>query len=279
MKVFPKFSAYVCVYIKDDPKHFREAVESIINQTVPPNEVVIVVDGPISNELDSIVSAYDKLEAFKVIRLPRNMGHGYARKIALANCKNDIVALMDSDDIASSDRFEKQLAVFESDVDVSLVGGQISEFIGDEKNIVGTRIVPLTDSEIKEFLKKRCPMNHVSVMFKKSQVEKAGGYQDWFCNEDYYLWIRMYLAGMKFANVPDVLVNVRVGKDMYKRRGGWKYFVSEFRLQNYMLEHKVIGLGTYIVNITKRFIAQVLLPAEIRGWAYKKFARNNSLNG
>lgn len=118
-------------------------------------------------------------------------------------------------------------------------------------------------------------MNHVTVMFRKSEVLKAGNYQDWFWNEDYYLWIRMRLAGCKFANVPEVLVNVRTGSDMYARRGGIKYFRSEKALQKYMLDNNVIGFSTYLMNVLKRFIVQVLLPNDIRGWVFRTFARQN----
>ena len=110
-------------------------------------------------------------------------------------------------------------------------------------------------------------------MFRKSSVEAAGGYLDWFNEEDYYLWLRMYLAGMTFGNVADTLVNVRVGEEMYQRRGGLRYFKSEARLQKYMLDHRVIGTGTYLVNVAKRLVVQVLLPNHLRGWVFQNFAR------
>ncbi len=116
-------------------------------------------------------------------------------------------------------------------------------------------------------------MNLVTVMFKKTDVEKVGGFIDWYQEEDYYLWIRMALSNMEFYNVDDVLVNVRVGEDMYNRRGGLKYYRSEKKLQKFMLKNKVIGVMTYLTNITKRFIVQVLMPNKIRGFIFKKFAR------
>ena len=113
-------------------------------------------------------------------------------------------------------------------------------------------------------------------MLKKADVERAGGYLDWYCNEDYYLWNRMYLAGMKFANVSDILVNVRVGEDMYQRRGGWKYWVSEWKMQNFMLKNRIIGLGDYVINVSKRFVVQVLLPNRLRSFVFQKFARTQA---
>ena len=269
-----KFSVSMCVYGGDNSEWFQTAVESILNQSLKPDEVVLVVDGPIPDELNEIVKIYERNPIFNVIRLEKNQGHGNARRMGLDNCKNELVAIMDADDISKSDRFEKQIEEFKKNQSLDIVGGNITEFIDDEKNIVAERIVPADDAEIKAYMKKRCPMNLVSVMFKKTSVESVGGFIDWYCEEDYYLWLRMALAEMRFANVSDILVNVRVGKDMYKRRGGWKYYKSEAKLQKYMLKHKIINFPTYLSNKTKRFIVQVLMPNNLRGWVFKKFARD-----
>ena len=268
-----KFSVSMCVYGKDNPDWFQIAVDSILNQTCPPDEVVLVVDGPVPEVLDAVIVACEQNAVFNVIRLPENVGHGEARRTGLAACKNELVAIMDADDISAPTRFEKQLAVFAADEGLAIVGGNITEFIGEPDNIVGARIVPEADADIKLYMKKRCPMNLVTVMFKKSFVERAGGFIDWYCEEDYYLWLRMALADMIFANLSDTLVNVRVGADMYRRRGGIKYFKSEVRLQKYMRKNGVIGFGTYVSNVLKRLIVQVLLPNRLRGWVFKKFAR------
>ena len=269
---FQKFSVSMCVYGKDNPEWFRVAVDSILNQTVKPSEVVLVVDGPVPKELDSIICEYEKNPIFKVIRLKENGGLGNALKISVENSTYDIIARMDSDDISVKDRFEKQLKLME-ETGADIVGGGMTEFIDNENNIVGYRDVLKTDAEIKIDMKKRCPMNHMTVMFKKEAVLRAGNYQHWHYNEDYYLWLRMMLCGCTFANLEEALVNVRVGKDMYQRRGGWKYFKSERDLQKYMRKNKIIGFGTYFVNVTKRFIVQVLLPNRLRGWVFQKFAR------
>lgn len=270
-----KFSVSMCVYGKDNPAWLKEAVDSVFEQSVQPSEIVLVVDGPVPEELDSIIRAYEQQEIFKVIRFEQNRGHGDARRAGLENCSYELVALMDADDISVPDRFEKQLQKFAEDPELAIVGGNIAEFIDDPAQPVGERIVSLEDKDIKEYMKKRCPMNQVTVMFKKSMVDSVGGYVDWYCDEDYYLWLRMALADMKFANLPDILVNVRVGKDMYARRGGWKYFVSERKLQKFMRSKKIIGFGTYFMNVSKRFIVQVLLPNKLRSWAFKKFARKS----
>ena len=270
-----KFSVAISVYKNDNATHFDKALESITSlQTILPDEIVLVVDGPISEELDRVIAKYEeKYDMFNVVRLPQNGGLGNALRIAVDRCQNQLIARMDSDDIALPNRFEEQLKIFEQRPDLDIVGGDISEFIGDEDNIVAHRRVPVTDADIKQYIKVRCPFNHMTVMYKKDAVIKAGGYLDLFWNEDYYLWIRMCEQNCKMANTGTVLVNVRTGSEMYKRRGGKKYYKSEKFLQRYMLEKKMIGFPTYFTNLTKRVIVQVLMPPKIRGWVFRKFAR------
>lgn len=275
---FPPFSVAMCVYEKDNAEWFDSALGSvIIKQTVKPSEVVLVVDGPVSDSIHAVIKKYEKIcdgrRIFKVNEFTENRGLGEALKVGIKNCTYELIARMDSDDIAVENRFELQLRKM-ADQTVDICGGQIEEFIGDINNTAGRRLVPETDSELKSYMKKRCPFNHMTVMYKKTAVLEAGNYMDWFWNEDYYLWIRMALAHMTFANLPEVLVHVRVGKDMYARRGGKKYFVSETRLQKYMLDKKMISFPTYVGNIGKRAIMQILLPNKIRARVFKHFARN-----
>lgn len=270
------FSIAMSVYKSDNPSFFDKALSSITElQTVMPDEIVLVVDGPVSEELNKVIAKYEtKYDIFNVIRLEKNSGLGNALKIAVENARYELIARMDSDDVSSPTRFEEQLNYLTAYPQTDIVGGDITEFIGTEDNIVGKRVVPQTNDEIREYMKTRCAMNHVSVMYKKSSVQAAGGYQDWFWNEDYYLWIRMWLNDAVFANTGTVLVNVRVGEEMYQRRGGDKYFKSEKGLQDYMLQHKMIGVSTYIKNVGKRLIVQKLLPNKLRGWVFRTFARS-----
>lgn len=274
---YPSFSVSMCVYGKDDPTFFDMAVESIVRQTVPPNEIVLAVDGPIPACIQAVIEKYrEELTtiSFQVVYLERNMGHGEARRVSFEHCTNELIALMDADDLSVPERFQKQLACFAADPELDIVSGIIQEFVGVPENATGKRVVPQSDGEIREYMKRRCPMNQVAVMFRKRAVEQAGGYLDWYCDEDYYLWIRMALAGKKFANVPDVLVNVRVGEEMYSRRGGWKYFRSEAKLQRLMLKKGMIGLGRYAINVGQRLVLQVLMPNRLRGFLFRKLARS-----
>ena len=276
---YKDFSVSMCVYAGDNAEHFRDAVNSVVEQTVTPYEIVITVDGPIPDSIESVLSEFKKRLAssdilFKIVLLEKNMGHGEARRICFENCSCDLIALMDADDLSVPNRFEKQLKYFNKFDDVSVVGGQISEFIGARDNSVGKRIVPGKDADIKEYMKKRCPMNQVTVMFKKDDVSDVGGYIDWYCEEDYYLWLRLALADKKFGNVKDNLVDVRVGQEMYQRRGGTKYFISEAKLQLFMFKNNIISLPRCIINVTERLVIQVLMPNKIRGLIFQKLARD-----
>lgn len=275
MKHIP-FSVAMSVYKNDEAIFFDRALQSITEeQTLMPNEIVLVVDGEVNVSIDEVIEKYlgKYPDIIKVVRLENNVGLGNALRNAIENCSYMIIARMDSDDVAAKTRFEEQLAFFEADETLDIVGGNISEFIGNEENIVSYRVVPSSHEDICEYLKKRCPFNHQTVMYKKTAVIEAGGYLDLFWNEDYYLWIRMFQHGAKMANSDSVFVNMRTGEGMYRRRGGKKYFTSEKFLQDYMLKCGIINRVTYLSNLIKRWIVQILLPNRLRGFVFKTFAR------
>ena len=270
------FSVVTSVYRNDKPEFVREALDSmLVNQAVKPSEIVLVQDGPVPSTLELLLFEYEKKysDVIHVIRLEKNGGLGNALRLGVENALYDIVARMDSDDICLLDRFEKQLRYLEQHSECDIVGGQMTEFIGEASNIVGKRVVPEDNDAIYKFMKSRCALNHVTVMFRKKTVLRVGNYQDWFWNEDYYLWVRMMMAGCVFANLPDVLVNVRSGEDQYARRGGMKYFKSELGIQKLMLDNHLINRGGYFINVVKRLIVQLLLPNWLRGWVFRTFAR------
>lgn len=270
-----QFSVLISTYNKDRPIDFRKAIESVsFNQTVSPDEILVVIDGPVSEELSETIKYIENhIPYVKTYWLPQNVGLGNAMKIGVDLCSNELIARMDADDIAVPNRFEKQIRFFEENPDISIVGGQISEFINEPQNVVGCRQVPCQQEDLARYTKSRCPFNHMTVMFKKSDVIAVGNYQDWHYNEDYYLWIRMAEADCKFANLPDTLVNVRVGKEMYARRGGWKYFKSEKGIQDYMLKRNIISFPRYLFNVAVRFCVQVAMPNKVRGFIFQKLFR------
>lgn len=272
--MYSSFSATIGCYKNDNPRDFETAFLSIYNQTVRPDEIIITVDGPIPEELDTVITRFQCECGAVIIRSEHNQGLGLAHASAVSHAKYDWIAIMDADDISVPDRFEKQLLYIADHPNIDIIGGQIEEFIGTTENIVGKRVVPENNDEIKKYLKKRCPMNHMSIMFRKKAVLSVGNYQDWHFNEDYYLYCRMLLNGAVFHNLPDTLVYVRVGKEMYQRRGGWKYYKSEAKLQDWMLNHKIIAFPRYCINTIIRFGVQVLMPNRLRGLVFQKLFRH-----
>lgn len=270
------FSVLMSVYKNDNPVHFRIAVESVtINQTLPPNEVVIVVDGPVPDELASTIKTFEnEIPYIEVHRLSHNGGLGNALRVGVTHCSHELIARMDADDISVADRFEKQLSYMIEHPEISVLGGQISEFIGKEDNIVGYRNVPLNIDECRKYYQDRDPLNHMTVMFRKSAVLDVGNYQPWHLDEDTYLWGRILKKGYEIANLPDVLVNVRVGDAMYARRGGWKYFKSDTGILKWKLENGLTSKSRFLYNYLIRFIVQVLMPNSVRAWFFKKILRN-----
>lgn len=269
------FSVLMCVYKNDNSTYFKQALESVSSQTVKPSEIVLVIDGPIPKETRDNINdfALKNQDIFNIIDLKINVGHGKAKNIGLKKCTYELVAIMDSDDICTKDRFEKQLLYFKKHPETSILGGIISEFSKNINISLGQRSLPSTHSEIKKFLKMRCPMNHMTVMFKKSEVIEAGGYLDWHYNEDYYLWIRMYLSGAIFSNLNDIIVYARVNDEFYLRRGGWKYFVSESKLQYFMFQKNIINIFRLTFNILIRFFVQFVVPNKFRKWLFLNFFR------
>lgn len=270
-----KYSVLMSLYIKERPEYLRQSIESMLKQTVIPNEIVIVKDGPLTYELEEVLNDYKVKypKLFNIVTSEVNLGLGLSLNLGLRNCRNEFVARMDTDDISLPQRCEKQLREFKNNNKLSIIGGYISEFTIEPSITLGRRIVPTNHDELKLFLKKRCPFNHVTVMFRKSEVLKSGNYQKWFWNEDYYMWIRMFESGCYFSNLAQTLVNVRVSSDMYKRRGGWQYFKSEVLLQMYMKNKKIIGSCEFLLNILIRFIVQILLPNKVREVVFKRLFR------
>lgn len=270
-----KYSVLMSLYIKEDAENFRVAINSMLNQTYPPEEIVLVEDGPLTDELYEVINEVKNSRPGLITSIvhEKNQGLGPALQHGLEIARNELVARMDTDDIAVPDRCEKQLNFMNENLDVAIVGGQIEEFIGEKSNIVGKREVPTADSELKDYIQKRCPFNHMTVMFRKSDIMEVGNYKEWFWNEDYYLWIRLALADKKFANLSETLVHVRTGADMYQRRGGMKYFVSERDIQKLMHEQGLIGYPRYMINVSERLVLQVLMPNWLRGIVFRTFAR------
>ena len=269
-----QFSVLMSVYHKDNPQWLKQAIDSVLNNTVKPNEIVVAIDGPIGNELKKILQEYEKnIPNFRNVFLPENKGRGEALNKVLPMCKYDLVALMDADDINLPMRFELQLKEFEKNPSLTIVGGYIQEFDSQTNEKTSIRKVPLEDKQIKQYVKTRSPFNQVTVMLKKDDTLSVGGYQAFYTLEDYYLWTRLVKANFKMKNISEILVNVRIDKNMFARRGGYKYFKFNKEISKQMLKMGIINYPYYLFNISVRFITQVLMPNRIRALFYKKFLR------
>ena len=267
------FSVLLSLYKKEHPSQLSQNSNILSSQTLPPNEIILVKDGPLTAELDAVVSDYvARYSILKVVPLPQNQGLGKALNEGLKHCSYDLVARMDTDDIAKPERFERQIKVFEEHPELDLVGAWIDEFEGTPQHILSVRRVPETSEEIREYCKKRCPVNHPVVMFRKSAVLAAGGYQHFPLFEDYYLWVRMLKNEAKFYNIQESLLYFRASPDMFKRRGGWKYAMDELRFQNMMRKMGMIDWKRFIMNVAIRFPARII-PNSLRGFLYKKIMR------
>ena len=264
------YSVLMSVYFKEQPNNLRQAMESMRQQTVPTDDFVLVCDGPLTDELDAVISEeQEKLgKVLQVLRLPQNSGLGNALNEGLKLCKNELVARMDSDDISRTYRCEKQLELFERYSDISLSSGTVSEFIDDPADPTGKREVPITDEEIRVFSRKRNPMNHPCVMFRKSAVEKAGGYKETYhLFEDYYLWVRMLMKGFKARNSKDILLDMRSPADMYLRRGGKKYADDMLRFHLWMKKSGWSSEAEYLTGAVPHAVV-CLLPNRKRKLIY-----------
>ena len=246
-----KFSVLLPIYYREKPEYFRLALKSIENQTLQPDEVVIVKDGKLPVELDQVIEEFiDKLN-IKIISIPVNLGLGEALNIGIKECSYDFVARMDSDDICVPERFEKQAAAFNKEPELDISGSYLKEFINKPNDLNVIRRVPQTHSEIYKYTFYRCPFNHPTVMFRKEAVLKVGSYQKMPFFEDYYLWIRMAIAGCRFHNSPEVLLHYRIGNNMISRRHGFNYAKNEFSFFAYCFKKGLISLPQLAVFSTR----------------------------
>lgn len=268
-----KFSILMSTYAKENPEYLSAALESLRTQTVPADEIVIIKDGKLTVELDKVINDYAGMMPVKVIALDNNVGLGKALQIGVNECSYEYIARMDSDDICREDRFEKQIKFLEDNPDIDVVGSWINEFEGYPENIYSHRRLPFKSDELLQFAKKRSPLNHVTVLFKKDAVLKAGNYYDIKFSQDYHLWIRMLLNNAKFANIPEYLVNVRAGRDMVARRGGMKYAKNEYRLQKEFYDMGFLTYAEFLRNIAVRIPVR-LMPGFLRKAVYALFRKS-----
>ncbi len=270
------FSVLMSLYIKEKPEYAEQCFLSLLDQTVQAAEWVIVEDGPLTKELYELLNKYEKdnPDLIKRVPLEKNQGLGAALREGVTACSYDLIARMDTDDISRKDRFEKQLQEFEMDPLLDVCGSHIAEFEQSPEKIVACRKVPLTEPEIRSYQKRRDAFNHVSVMFKKQAVLDAGNYRSCPLMEDTLLWANMLKNGARCMNINDTLVYVRIGEDMYERRGGFSYFLKYKEGRKQVLKTGYISYWDYLITIAVQ-LCVALIPARLRGFVFKKLLHNS----
>lgn len=269
-----EFSVLMSIYIKEKPEYVRECFESLLNQTIKADEWVVVEDGPLSMEMYKVLDEYEERypTLLKRVTLTQNRGLGLALREGILHCSNELVARMDTDDIARNDRFEKQLAEFEKIGNLDICGSHIIEFEGNVENKLSERRVPIEHDDIAKYQKQRSAFNHMTVMYKRSAVLRAGNYEHAPLMEDDLLWVNMLKAGCNCMNIDDYLVYARTGKAMIARRGGFSYLKKYISGRKKILETDYISKWDYYKTIGIQFIV-ALVPSKIRLFIFMKLLR------
>lgn len=267
-----ELSVLLPVYSGDDEEHLDTAITSILEQTRPPDELVIVRDGNLTPELDEVINTYREKAQVPITRvsISKNSGVGIALREGMKYCNGEYVARMDADDISVKYRFDRQIQFLQNNQEIDVVGGLIQEFT--EFGDTSIRKVPTDHASIVQYARYRSPFNHVTVMMRRESVIDANNYSAMDPTEDYDLWMRMLTNGATFANIEDVLVQVRGGSDMFQRRGGIKYAWHEIRQFHKFVNIGMLCWSDFIINIILRTPVRVV-PANIRKQIYYRFFR------
>lgn len=269
-----KYSVLMSLYKKEKPEYLELAIESMLGQTVLPDEIVIVKDGPLTTELESILTKYKEKypDVFTIVVSEENIGLGRALNLGLNSCRNELVARMDTDDISKSHRCERQLKEFEKNEELALLGSSVDEFYSTPDEVVSRRVVPTEHKDIYEFAKRRSAFNHPAVMYKKSKVLAVGGYGDLRRNQDVDLFGRMLFSGCIAGNIEESLLYFRSNDDLAKRRKSWENTKSYIDTIKKFWKMRYASFGDYLM-IAVAQTGMFLMPVKVQHWVYKTFLR------
>ena len=273
-------SVLMSVYKKENPVYLKAALESVMEQTLLPDEIVLIKDGPLTTELEEVITSIeqklkhtnsDKKIVIRTYQFEKNVQLGRALQKGVAFCAHELIARMDTDDIACTDRLQKQYSYMREHEEVAVLGGYIEEFCEDA-NFTNVKTIPTDFESVRNYARYRNPLNHMTVMFRKSAILDAGNYRHYPFLEDYDLWSRVINKGYTIENLPDVLVKARVGNELYGRRGGFDYCKRYLRLR---LEQRKLGLTTWweCLIACAITIAITIIPSGARKQVYQKLLR------
>lgn len=272
------YSVLMSVYEKENPNYFKASIESMLTQTLPPEQIVIVKDGKLTKELNHIVDYYEKNNEnlFTIVELEENVGLGLALNEGLKACRNELVARMDTDDLSVENRCELQVNEFEKNKNLSILGSSIAEFEDSPDKIMSARVVPTKHQDIVNFSRRRNPFNHPTVMYKKSEVLKVGGYGDYRRNQDLDLFVRMLQNGCIAKNLEQPLVLFRANRENLKRRKSWTKCSSYIGMIYNFWKKGHSRLSDLIIVAISQIIV-FLAPAIFLDWLSSNFLRKQHL--
>lgn len=273
-----KYSVLMSVYQGEKPEFFKSSIKSMLEQTIKPDQIVIVKDGKLTPHLESIVKKYVSYhpDTFTIVPLKENVGLGLALNEGLKRCRNELVARMDTDDISLSNRCELQLNEFNNNEDLSIVGTMIDEFDDNPQHIISSRVVPENHESILKFSKRRNPFNHPSVMYKKSTVLQCGGYGNYRRNQDFDLFVRMLNSGFIAKNIGKSLILFRANRDNSKRRKSWVKCKSNIQLMFKFWKKGYSSFFDFIFVSSVQLIV-FLSPSWFFDWLSNTFLRKDPL--
>lgn len=266
-----EYSVLMSVYAKEVPEYLDVAIQSMLDQTQKTDDFVIVCDGPLTEELEAVLEKYaaQNPSVLRLVRLPENIGTGSALNIGISHCKNELIAKMDSDDISVSDRCERQLKEFAQDDRLAIVGGNILEFTEDPLKPISRRLVPCDDAAIRKYARRRQPFNNMTVIYKKSVVQKVGGYKAMTRSEDYDLYVRILNEGYYCKNINDDLVFARVKENKADRRTSSATYRGFIKTRWYALQLGFSSLWDFIVACGGQTLV-FLSPAFLQRLIYRR---------
>lgn len=269
-----QYSVLMTVYKGDNPLYVETSIKSILDQTHPSNDFVIIEDGPLPEAMEQIICAYEASNpAIHVLRLPKNAGLGKALNEGLPLCKNELIARMDSDDISMPDRCEKQVKAFMDDPELDIVGCPVKEFVGTPDNVVGQRLVPLDNEAIHKYVRRRDPFNHPTVMYRKSKVMKYGPYGDYRKNQDTDLWIKLLCkGGCKAINIDEFLLMFRFDEGTFRKRKSWTNTKTLINIRWRAFKEKYCSFIDFVV-VSGAQLMIYIMPSGLQRFIYQHILR------
>lgn len=257
-----EFTVLMSLYAKENPTFLNECLESIYKQSLPVNYLVLVFDGPLNSDLYSVVESWSERLPIIISKIPQNVGLAKALNVGLNLCTTDLILRMDTDDICRVDRFEKQVRFLIDNPDIDICSSWVDEIHPESQITTSIRKVPEFNYEIRREIVRRNPFNHMAVGFRKSAIERVGGYQHLSLMEDWFLWMRLLASGSKAYNIQESLVFARTGNGMLMRRTGLHYVHSEWLISKIKVRLGLASRWSALIIFIVRSLPR-LLPKRI----------------